>query len=419
MKEHVLLESLLYLALIIPFSHICAKLGAYIGQPKAVGEIVGGLLLGGAFSQLYPEFLTQTDTMTPLVISTLAQLGIVLMMFQLGMEFDFSCLKQGNNQRKVGLICLMGIVIPFAAGYGSGVLSANDVGMQQTPSYPFFIGTVFSITALPILGRILWERNMCSSALGTIAITCAALNDLVGWVILGAVVVFGQVVSSYDQFYWRLFLTVGFLLTVFLMVRPLLAKFVKSQSSQGQVSNGLLAACFACVFLLSACTSKLGIFAVLGGFLAGAILFDCKVLAKAWEERISPMVMLALVPLFFVYTGLRTNIGSLSSAEDLVLCVCMVAAACVSKFGASYLACRWSGMSKSDSMALGIMLNTRALMALVVLNIGLDVGAIPQKVFTILVLMAIFSTVITGPVLTFLERKKEKKEALPDAAVVV
>jgi Kef-type K+ transport system membrane component KefB len=264
-----------------------------------------------------------------------------------------------------------------------------------------FVATAFSITALPILGRILIDLGMTNHPIGVIAISSAAINDVVGWVLLAVVTALTTAQFSAASFAFTLVLIAFFFIASWYVVRPLTHKILnrieeKTARDFSDLSLGFL---LSLIFLAGLCTYLLGIFAIFGGFMMGVILHDRERLVQAWRERMGQFVGVFFLPIFFTYTGLRTNIGGLASLELWALCLLVIALACLAKFLPVLLASRMAGHTRVEAKQLGILMNTRALMELIVINIGFDLKVISQNLFTMLVLMAIVSTVVTTPMM--------------------
>jgi len=293
------------------------------------------------------------------------------------------------------------LIAPFALGYSIGQISAPILSPGAHPvASALFIATAFSITALPILGRILMEFDMTRTSIGVIAISAAAINDVIGWLLLALITTL--TLSDFDaaSFALKVALVLVFFAVSWFAVRPLMKRILhRFDARSGALTNNLLGIVLAAIFLSAMTTYQLGIFAIFGGFMMGVLLHDEQAFVATWRARISPFVMVFFLPIFFTYTGLRTNIGSLDSAAAWGWCVLIVSLATLGKFGGAYIAARLAGLNSVESKILGIMMNTRALMELIVINVGYDLGVISQQMFTILVIMAIFSTVITSPLL--------------------
>lgn len=401
--EALLFFVLLQLTVIVLAARIGTAIAVRVGQAAAVGEIIVGILLGPSlFGLLAPDLFHYVfRSAAPEPMQMLSQIGLVLLMFQIGLEFDFAHLTERRNSKAVFWISLASLATPFVLGLALGFYSAPFLspGVNSTAS-ALFIATAFSITALPILGRIMIEFNMTRTQIGVIAISAAAINDVVGWLLLALVTTL--TVSNFDgaSFAMKVALVIGFLVLCWLVVRPLLRRVVQrfDVKSRG-LSNNLLGIVLAAIFLASMATYQLGIFAIFGGFMMGVILHDEHAFVEAWKDRIGPLVTVFFLPIFFTYTGLRTDIGGLDSMAAWGWCALIVALATIGKFGGAYVSARAVGMNRHEANIMGIMMNTRALMELIVINVGYDLGVISQQVFTMLVIMAIFSTVVTSPCL--------------------
>ncbi len=401
--EALLFFTLLQLTVIVLAARIGGGIALRIGQTAAVGEIIVGILLGPSlFGLLAPELFQYVfHSGAPEPMQMLSQIGLVLLMFQIGLEFDFSHLSEQRNRKAMLWVAAASLLAPFALGYGIGHISAPILSPNAHPfASALFIATAFSITALPILGRIMMEFDMTRTPIGVIAISAAAINDVIGWLLLALITTL--TLSNFDgpSFALKVALVMVFFAVSWFGVRPLMKRILhRFDARSGALTNNLLGIVLAAIFLSAMTTYQLGIFAIFGGFMMGVLLHDEHAFVTTWRKRISPFVMVFFLPIFFTYTGLRTNIGSLDSASAWAWCVLIVALATLGKFGGAYLAARVSGLNHMESKILGVMMNTRALMELIVINVGYDLGVISQQMFTILVIMAIFSTVITSPLL--------------------
>ena len=408
--EALLFFTLLQLTLIVLAGRLGGVLAQRVGQSPAVGEIIVGILLGPSlFGLLAPDLFQYVFHSTPAApMQMLSQIGLILLMFQIGLEFDFAHLAARNNRRAVTAIASASMVAPFALGFGFGWFSAPllSPGVDRLAS-ALFIATAFSITALPILGRIMMEFKITRLPIGVIAISAAAINDVVGWLLLALITTLTLAEFSASAFAVKVALVGAFFVGWWFVVRPLMKRIIHAsqtppapageKAGRGRLSHNLLGILLAGIFISAMTTYQIGIFAIFGGFMMGVILHDEHELIEAWKERIGHFVMVFFLPIFFTYTGLRTHVGSLDSLEAWGWCGLLIVLATLGKFGASYVAARWAGMSHHEGKVIGIMMNTRALMELIVINVGFDLGVISQQVFTMLVLMAIFSTVITTP----------------------
>ncbi len=401
--EALLFFTLLQLAVIVLAARLGGEMAVRIGQSAAVGEIIVGILLGPSLlGWLAPEvFHYLFRSAPPEPIQILSQIGLILLMFQIGLEFDFSQLSECCHRAAVTRVAAASLILPFALGLVFGYYSAPALSPQANPTASaLFIATAFSITALPILGRVLIEFKMTREPLGVIAISAAAINDVIGWLLLALVTTLTVANFVAFDFAIKVVLVAAFLLVSWFALRPLMRQVVRrSRPRQGRLSNNLLSVLLVAIFLSAMATYKLGIFAIFGGFMMGVILHDEHELVEAWKERMGQFVLVFFLPIFFTYTGLRTQIGALDSAALWGWCALTVLLATVGKFGGAYGAARLAGLNHHQAKVLGILMNTRALMELIIINVGYDLGVISQNMFTMLVIMAVVSTVVTTPCL--------------------
>ncbi len=413
--ESLLFFTLLQLAIVILAARLAGTIAGRFSQSRAVGEIVAGLLLGPSlFGLLAPDlfrYVFRSAGAEPMTI--LSQVGLILLMFQIGIEFEFSHLGAIRNRQAVLRISATGLALPFLLGLLFGWLSAPSLapGLNAT-IYCLFVGTAFSITALPILGRILMELGLNRSRVGVLAISSAAVSDVVGWLLLAVVTALTVANFSAGDFAIRIGLLGTYMAACWWIVRPMLLRILRDRGGNDRaLSPNLVGLLIAAIFLSAMATFQLGVFAIFGGFMLGVLLHDQPGFVAAWREKVGEFVLVFFLPIFFTFTGLRTDIGGLDGAADWGWCLLLVALATAGKFGGCYAAARSSGLDARESRAVGIMMNTRGLMELVVLNVGLDLGVIPPKVFTMLVIMAIASTVVTTPALRVWLRRESREAA--------
>ena len=408
--EALLFFTLLQLTVVVLAGRLGSTLARRRGQSAAVGEIIVGILLGPSlFGLLAPgafNYVFHSASGEPMQV--LSQLGLILLMFQIGLEFDFGHLTERRNRRAVWWVASVGLLLPFALGVALGWWVAPFLGGddQRRLATGLFVGTAFCITALPILGRIMIEFDLTQRPLGVIAISAAAINDVVGWLLLALVTALA--VSQFDPAGFALkVVSVGlFAVLSWWLLRPLLKGLLRwaqpgprRAGTPIELSNNALGILIAAIFIGGMATYQLGIFAIFGGFMMGVLLHDERRLVTEWKERMGQFITVFFLPIFFTYTGLRTDIGGLDTPQLWGWCALVVALATAGKFCGSYIAARRAGLGKPEAKVLGIMMNTRALMELIVINVGYDLGVISQNLFTMLVIMAIVSTVITTPLL--------------------
>ena len=404
--ETLLFFVLLQLTIITLAGRLGGVLAQRFRQAIVTGEIIAGILLGPSlFGSLLPGVFEYVFRSTPpQSMYVLSQIGLILLMFNIGMEFDFWHLHEKGNRELVTRITIAGLVAPFVLGLGIGYYSAGTLSPGTDPLLSgLFVATAFSITALPVLGRIMIECNMHDHPLGVVAISAAAITDLVGWLLLAVVTAITLAQFDVLNFALRAGGIALFGAICWWGVRPLLKAAVRrlfqGNNGTGQINDNLLAILLVVIFAAAMCTYQLGVFAVFGAFMIGVLLHDETALLRAWKERVGRFVNVFFLPIFFTYTGLRTTIGGLDSLALWTWCLLFLFLATLGKYGATYLAARRSGLGKDESSVLGVMMNTRGLVELIVLNIGLDLAVISRQVFTMLVIMAIVSTLLTTPVL--------------------
>jgi Kef-type K+ transport system membrane component KefB len=394
---------LLQWMVIIAVAWVFGRLGRKLGQPLAVGEIFGGILLGpSAFGALFPEaFQTLFPPETQQSLQLLAKIGLILLMFQVGMEFDFGHLT--TRSRTVAVVSLMGIAVPVGCGLLIGPwLHRTFAPDIQFFGFQLFICIALSISALPIMGRILLELGLERTALAATAISSAAVDDVIGWILLAVATALVTAQFSWGPLVAQVIGVVGFFLLLLYVVGPGLRRFWKQSTEDGRVPG--LPASFLAVLLIvlfGCClvTAKLGIFTIFGAFLLGVALHQETALVKAWRDKFSNFVLVALVPIFFTNTGLQTQVGSLTTGTAWLGCAVVMAMAVAGKLGGCFVGARLTGVPKREAACIAALLNTRALMGLVAINIGLELGLLNRELFTMFVIMALLTTVMTGPLL--------------------
>ena len=403
-NEQALYFLLLQLIVIIGFARLAANVARMLGQPRVVGEIVGGLLLGPSlFGRLFPDLFNYVFNFGPAMMprNMLSQIGLIMLMFQIGLDFDFSHLREKGNRRAVLLVSAASILLPFATGFILGKISAPHLAPHvNVLGYELFVATAFSITAIPILGRIMMEFGLTKTRLGAVTITAAAVNDVIGWIMLA--VISSMAVSEFSP--RAVAVQLGSLAVCaavcWFLLKPLLLRLLRHFRVTATHLPGTFMAIILGVMFASAITTyQLGIFAIFGGFMAGVLLYQETAFVESWKRKVADFVTIFFLPIFFTATGLKTNVNGLNSLSLWGWCILLIAGATFGKFAGAYGAARWSWLSHAESKCAGIMMNTRGLMELIILNVGYDLGVIPQNVFTMLVLMAIFSTIITAPFL--------------------
>ncbi len=416
-NEHILFSVLIQLLVIIAFARIFAVLFRRLGQPAVVGEIAGGLVLGPSVFQpimhwfdmpwLWQQWHTIVHDASP-VFLIMKEIGLVFLLFLVGLEFDFLHLQRIG--KAAAFISLSGILLPFLLGAGLAPVIHHTLQLHVDPTgFWLFLGTATSITALPILGRMMIELNMTRTRIGVVTITAAAVDDASAWIILATVA--GAVRVGFD--FWltlrMLLMTVGFFVIMYFIVRPGLKKWLHwyFQKTNDRLEINGMATLLFLLFAAALATYLIGIFAIFGAFILGAILSDEPRLREQFAGSISMFVGAFFLPIFFTFTGMRTEIGSIHGVVAWTFAGLILLVATLGKWGGCALAARWSGFSWRESLCIGILMNTRALMELIVINVGFELGVIEKSVFTMLVMMAFITTMMTTPILLWLKRGTE------------
>ncbi|RVT78345.1 cation/H(+) antiporter [Flavobacterium sufflavum] len=413
--QHPLAILLAQIVTIILVARLFGWLFRKIGQPSVIGEMIAGIVLGPSLVGMYfPEFSAALFPKESLGnLQFLSQIGLIFFMFVIGMELDLKVLK--NKAHDAVVISHASIVIPFALGLTLAFFIYPifaPMGVEFS-SFGLFMGIAMSITAFPVLARIVQEREMQKTKLGTIAITCAAADDITAWCILAVVIAIVKA-GSFASSLYVIGMAVLYVIIMLKIVRPFL-KRVGDLNSTRESLNKPVVAIFFLTLLFSAYASELiGIHALFGAFLAGAIMPENNKFRNIFIEKVEDVSIIVLLPLFFVFTGLRTQIGLLNDPYLWKVTGLIIAVAVVGKFFGSALAAKFVGQSWKDSLAIGALMNTRGLMELVVLNIGYDLGVLSTEIFTMMVIMALVTTFMTGPALDFLNFIfKDKTTAVP------
>jgi Kef-type K+ transport system membrane component KefB len=389
---------LIQIAVILVTTRLVGRLLRRIHQPQVVGEMLAGILLGpsllgwllpGVYAAVFPP-----DSLGPL--NALSQIGLLVFMFLVGVEFDSRILRGRGHVAVV--TSHASIIVPFVLGAALAlflhpVLSPTDVPVLH---FAMFTGLAMSITAFPVLARILAERNLLRTRVGSIAIACAAVDDVTAWCLLAAVVALTRSIEQTIPFAVTLFGSLAYIGVMLFGVRRVLAAYF---SRRREVTYDRLAIILVLAITSAWVTEMLGIHALFGAFLMGVVMPKDAGFNHALASKLEPITVTLLLPLFFAYTGLRMNIGFLSDAQLWLYCGLIIVVAVAGKLGGSSLVARRFGMSWREAGALGVLVNTRGLIELVFLNIGLDIGVISPTFFTMMVLMALVTTFMTTPLL--------------------
>ena len=374
-----------------------------IGQPSVIGEIIAGIALGPSLLGLYfPDFfhaLFPPDSLENLKF--LSQIGLILFMFVIGMELDIKVLK--NRAKEAIVISHASIVIPFALGIGLAYFVYNRFAPEGVKflSFSLFMGIAMSITAFPVLARIVQERGMHKTKLGAIVITCAAADDITAWCLLAVVIAIVKA-GTFESSMFIISLAALYVLIMIFLVKPFLKRIGDLYGAKDSLSKPVVAIFFLILIISSYATELVGIHALFGAFMTGAIMPDIPKFRTVFIAKVEDVSVILLLPLFFVFTGLRTEIGLINEPYLWKVTGFIILVAVVGKFFGSALAAKFVGQSWRNSLIIGALMNTRGLMELIVLNIGLGLGVLTTEVFTMMVIMALVTTFMTGPALNLI-----------------
>jgi Kef-type K+ transport system membrane component KefB len=410
------LHVLLALIVVILAARALGALFKYVQQPPVVGEVIAGIALGpsllGRVAPAAANFVLPSS-IAPF-LSVIAQVGVVLFMFLVGLELDMSRLRQRSHTTIA--ISHASIVLPFLLGallalWLYPLLSSADVPFTV---FALFLGISLSVTAFPVLARILTDRGIQKTTLGVMALTCAAVDDATAWCLLAVIV--GVVNARASGAVRTIGSSAAYVALMLAVVRPLAARFVRRHELRKELQQGAIATVFIGLLLSAFATEAIGIHAIFGAFLLGAIIPHDSLLARELTRRLEDVVVVLLLPAFFAFTGMRTQIGLLSGAAHWAICGVIIAVASAGKFGGTFIAGRLTGLATRDAASLGILMNTRGLMELIVLNLGLDLHVISPTLFAMLVLMAVVTTLATTPILQLLHRPGQDERLLNRSA---
>ena len=427
--EEIVLSLLYQLLVILGMTRIVTWAVRWLGQTDVSGEILAGLLLGPSFlqSSLFgPKVQEFTHHLfspgTALIFTGLAQVGLVLLMFQIGLEFEFRT-HLGEDRKPIFFISLVGLALPFVMGYFAAPWFHARLGAPELSLFGFrlFFAVAMSITAIPILGRIFMELGLSHTRTAALTIGASAVDDVSGWLILGAISLLVKGAFTWGWALPRIAGLAAYLGIVFFLLRPVLKRAIARQIERhGGMRLTMVPYMLLLLFASATMTSMLGVFAIIGGFVIGVALHDDRRFVEEWKRRVGPLVQAFFLPIFFAYTGLRTDVGTIQGWAGFGMLLLVLGIAFLSKFGGAYLASRMVGESNRSALTIGVCMNTRALMELIVLNIGKDLGLLPTNIFSMLVIMAIVSTFVATPLIRWLMKGQERTgPALGEPAPVV
>ena len=397
---------LIQLGTILLIARLVGLLFKRINQPQVVGEMVAGILLGPSFlGWLSPPTMAALFPPESLgFLNALGQVGLLVFIFLVGLKVDVKLLRTLGHTAV--LTSHVSIVLPFFLGtllalYLYPRLSDESVTFA---GFGLFMGAAMSVTAFPVLARILAERRLLGTKLGTVAIVCAAVDDVTAWIILAFIVVLVRTSAQHGSILVNLILIIAFALIMIFGLRRLLARLEIQYRLQEKFTQNMIAFVLLLVLASASITEWLGIHTLFGAFLVGIIMPKERNFVRDLTEKLEGLPVILLLPLFFTATGLRTRIELISGAEMWFYCALIIIVATAGKLGGSMLSSRISGMTWREAGSLGILMNTRGLMELVILNIGFDIGVISPALFSMMVLMAIVTTFMTSPVLELVYR---------------
>jgi len=393
--------------IIIGLSRLVGLGFRFFKQPLVIGEIVAGIMLGPSLLGLVAPSITTIlfPPETSPFLNILSQVGLIFFMFLVGLELNPKNLR--GQLRIAVLISNISIVVPFFLGTLLAVLLYPLVDSTSSSflAFALFLGSAMSITAFPVLARIITEKGLQGTRLGILALTCAAVDDLTAWCLLAVAIAVARtgtyagaiptIIAS--LVYVALMLTVG---------RWFLKRVIKKHFRDGYLNQSLLAGIYMAVVASALITEVIGIHLIFGAFLLGAAMPKDEDLVREITVKTEDFVLIFLLPIFFAYSGLRTQIGLLNRLELWLLCALVLGVAIAGKYIGTYVAARASGINKREASALGWLMNTRGLTELIVLNIGLELGVISPLIFTILVIMALVTTFMTSPLLELIYPQK-------------
>jgi Kef-type K+ transport system membrane component KefB len=396
------------LAAVVLVGRLFAAVLVRFGQPPVIGEVLAGIALGPSLLGWIckSRFGLETSPLLPPDVAPylglIAQLGVILYMFLVGVEFNAGVLR--SHAHAATAISHASIIVPFLLGsaLALGLYSRLAPAEISFTSFALFMGVAMAVTAFPVLARILTDRGIAQTELGVLALSCAAVDDVTAWCLLALVA--GVVKSEISGAAWVAVYSLAYIAFMLLVVRPIAGWLIRKTDHHG-LSPTAIALIFGALLLSALATEWIGIHAVFGAFLLGVAIPHDSEVARSLKSGLEQVVLVLLLPAFFAFTGMRTQIGLVSGWENWLICGLIILVASLGKFGGSLAAARASGLDWRTSSAVGILMNTRGLMELIVLNIGYDLGVITPTLFAMMVLMALVTTLATTPLLALLEQR--------------
>jgi Kef-type K+ transport system membrane component KefB len=399
-----LMHVFIALVVVIVAARVVGAIFRKLNQPPVMGELIAGILLGPSFlGFLAPAGASYVlpSTVAPF-LAVISQISVVVYMFLVGLELDTDLLRQRTHASIA--ISHASIAVPFVSGAALSLLLYPIFSARGTSftAFALFLGVAMSVTAFPVLARILTDLNMQKSPLGVLALGCAAVDDVSAWCLLALVV--SIVHAEAGQVLLIVTLTIAFILFVLVVVKRGGLWLVHRRVAAGQTTRDMFSIVVVALLLAALATEQIGIHAIFGAFLLGTIVPHKSSLARDIREKCEDLVVVLLLPTFFAFTGMRTHVGLLKEPRHWLFCLLIIVIASLGKFGGSYVAARWTGSDWREAASLGVLMNTRGLMELIVLNVGLDLGIMSPTLFTMFVLMSVTTTLATTPLLRALTK---------------
>lgn len=406
-----LMTLLMQIIIILLFCKIFSWIFNRIGQPGVLGEIIAGIILGpSVLGHYFPDafnFIFSKDSLENVYL--ISQIGLILFMFVIGLEVDFKVLKNKFNETLV--ISHAGILVPFFLGIISSFYIYEKYASQQTSflAFALFIGISMSITAFPVLARIVQERNLAKTQLGVLSIASAANDDVTAWCLLAIVIALTKSGTSTSAFI-TVGLTIVYILFMFLCVRPFFRKISQIHANNEILNKSLIGLIFLTLIISASITELIGIHALFGGFIAGVVMPSNLGFRHIMMNKVEDVTLAFFLPLFFAYTGLNTNLLLINSWSMVGICLLLILIAIAGKFGGCTIAAKLVGETWHDSLTIGMLMNTRGLMELVALNIGYEMGVLPKSIYAVLIIMALVTTFMTTPALHMISKIFDKQK---------
>jgi Kef-type K+ transport system membrane component KefB len=407
---------ILQIAIIVAVARLFGWLFRHLHQPQVIGEMIAGIALGPSLlGWMAPSISTRLFPTESLVaLNSVSQVGILLFLFLIGLELNLSIL--GKVGRSAVVTSLTSVIAPFILGFAVAFYlhaKLSDTSVNAI-NFSIFIGAAMSVTAFPVLARILIERRLFHTRIGTIAIASAAVDDVMAWCFLAIAILLVRGQGLITEMAITITSLLAFLAVMILVIRPLLRRLASSYKKRGEITQGVLAIVVLVLLASALMTEWIGIHALFGAFIAGAIMPKDEDFARDLPGKFQDITVVLFLPIFFAFTGLKTSINLLSGANLWGYCLLIIATAITGKLGGAMFAARATGLEWREAGAVGILLNTRGLMELVILTIGLDAKIISPTVFTMMVLMALLTTAITTPLLQLIYQTPETSEEVLD-----